>query len=405
MSVIEFTPRVRPGIDRVTEPSVRPLFDGKRLGLVTNMSGISHAHGMRGTIEVMNGLFTVSALFAPEHGSRGVLGPGERVSHTRDEISGLWSYSLFEDMVFASCADQDALDAAYMPAREMLSDIDLMVFDMQDVGSRYFTYASTLFYTMRACAACGLPLCVLDRPNPLGGEVVEGGRQNPDCCSFIGLARVPIRHGLTLGELARHYNRVYALGCDLTVIPCEGWRREMLWRDTGLPFVKPSPNLPTPDAVTVYNGSCMLAGTNVSEGRGTTTPFTTVGAPFIHPVRLSDALNDLHLPGLAFSPAFFLPQFSKYAGSVCRGVDVHVTDPAAVRAVTFGLHLVRTLQALFPDDFAFNPPKEGTRWHIDLSTGNTDVREGKLDADTIAAKWQKDGDDFRDETTQDRLYE
>lgn len=393
------------GIDRVTEPGIRSLFVGKRLGLVTNMSGLSVAHGMKSTIEVMNDLYHVVALFAPEHGSRGVLGPGETVSSMRDEISGLWSYSLFEDLVFAAGAGQDALDSAYMPASDMLRDIDLMVFDMQDVGSRYFTYASTLYYTMRACAAYHMPLCVLDRPNPLGGDIVEGGRQNADCCSFIGLTRVPIRHGLTLGELARHYNRVLGLSCDLTVVPCAGWRRSMLWRNTGLPFVKPSPNLPTPDAVTVYNGSCMLAGTNVSEGRGTTTPFTTVGAPFIHPVKLSDALNDLKLPGLAFSPAFFLPQFSKYAGQVCRGVDIHVTDPAAVRAVRFGLHLIRTLQSLYPDDFAFTPPKPGTRWHIDLSTGNTDVRESTLTADQMADRWQTDGDCFRRETVTDRLYE
>ncbi len=393
------------GIDRVTEPAYAPLFRGKRLGLVSNMSGLSVVHGWKSPLDVLPKLYRVEALFAPEHGSRGVLGPGEKVHSGRDELTGLWSYSLFEDMVFAVGAGKQENDRAYMPAAEALEQVDLMVFDMQDVGSRYFTYASTLFYTMRACAACGLPLCVLDRPNPLGGEVVEGCLQAEDCTSFIGLARMPIRHGLTMGELARYFNAAYGIGCALTVVPLAGWRRDMLWADTGLPFVKPSPNLPSPEAVTVYNGTCMLAGTNVSEGRGTTTPFTTVGAPFVQPETLSDAMNSLHLPGLAFSPAFFTPFFGKYTGQVCRGVDIHVTNPRAVRAVSLGLYLLDALRTLCPGDFAFTPPPAGARWHIDLSTGNQDVREGKLTVPQILEKWQPDADTFRAGTVSCRLYD
>ena len=178
----------------------------------------------------------------------------------------------------------------------------------------------------------------------------------------------------------------------------------MTYADTGLPFVRPSPNLPTLDAVTVYNGTCMLAGTNASEGRGTTTPFTTVGAPYVHPVKLAEAMNDLHLPGLTFSPTHFLPQFSKYRGEVCRGVDIHVTQPRAVRAVSLGLHLVHTLRTLFPDDFAFLRPPEGARWHIDLSTGNRDLREGRLTPEEIIEKWQVDGERFKEEAKQYHLY-
>ncbi|MCQ2430266.1 MAG: DUF1343 domain-containing protein [Clostridia bacterium] len=395
---------VRVGLDRVTEPAFRPLFEGRRLGLVSNMSGLSVVHGWRSPVDVMHRLYKVSALFAPEHGTRGVLGPGEKVAGGRDELTGLWSYSLFEDMVFAPEADKAANERAYMPAGEVLTGLDIMVFDMQDVGSRYFTYASTLFYTMRACAARGLPLCVLDRPNPLGGTVVEGARQASGCTSFIGLGLAPIRHGLTMGELARYYNDAYAIGCDLTVVPCAGLDRTMLWADTGLPFVKPSPNLPSPDAVIVYNGTCMLAGTNVSEGRGTTTPFTTIGAPFIRPDRLADAMNDLHLPGLVFSPAFFRPSFGKYAGEVCRGVDLHVTDARAVRAVTMGVHLIHTIRTLFPENFAFTPPKEGTRWHIDLSTGSPEVREGKSSPEDLLSRWDADARAFREKTKQFWLY-
>ena len=392
------------GIDRIEEAPYRSLLKDRRIGLVTNASGLSPRYGWRGTVEVMAPRYTVAALFAPEHGVRGVLGPGEKVSHGVDALSGIPTYSLFEDMVFAG-ADEASTDKAYMPAPESLREIDLLFFDMQDVGSRYFTYASTLFYTMRAAAAAGIPLVVADRPNPLGGEVVEGCRQEESCRSFIGLARVPIRHGLTLGELARYYNGAYGLGCDLTVIPMEGWERSMLWEDCGLPFVRPSPNLPTPQSILVYNGTCMLAGTNATEGRGTTTPFTTVGAPYVNPLELADALDALHLDGLRFSPTHFIPSFSKYQGEVCGGVDIHVTDPRALRAVGLGLHLVRTLQALYPRDFAFRAPATPDgRWHIDLSTGNDTLRTTQRSAAEIYTVWQTDAASFQEETLLYRLY-
>lgn len=392
---------IQNGIDRVTEAVYRPLLEGKRLGLVSNMSGISPRHGWRSTVDALPRLFSVSCLFAPEHGVRGVLDPGEKVSDGRDSLTGLYTHSLFEDTVFAPRTD--SADSVYVPRTDSLRELDMLVFDMQDVGSRYFTYASTLLCTMRACAANRMPLCVLDRPNPLGGLVTEGGRQADDCVSFIGLMRMPIRHGLTLGELARYCNEVYGLHCDLTVIPCGGLNRSMLWADTGLPFVRPSPNLPSPDAVTVYNGTCMLAGTNVSEGRGTTTPFTTIGAPFIQPERLADEMNALELPGLAFSPTFFRPAFGKYTGEICRGVDIHVLDARTVRAVRLGVYLIDTLRRLFPDGFAFTPPPAGARWHIDLSTGGHALRSG-MPPDELLAMWDADGRAFATETEKFRLY-
>ena len=392
------------GIDRIEEAPYRSLLKDQRIGLVTNASGLSPRYGWRGTVEVMAPRYRVTALFAPEHGVRGVLGPGEKVSHGVDALSGIPTYSLFEDMVFAG-ADEASTDKAYMPAPESLREVDLLFFDMQDVGSRYFTYASTLFYTMRAAAAAGIPLVVADRPTPLGGEVVEGCRQDESCRSFIGLARVPIRHGLTLGELARYYNGAYSLGCDLTVIPMEGWERSMLWQDCGLPFVKPSPNLPTPASILVYNGTCMLAGTNATEGRGTTTPFTTVGAPFVNPLELADALDALRLAGLRFSPTHFIPALSKHHGEVCGGVDIHITDPYGLRAVSLGLHLIRTLQALYPEDFAFRAPATPDgRWHIDLSTGNDILRTTQNSAAEICTAWQTDAESFREETLLYRLY-
>ena len=377
---------VKAGIDRICEPSVRALLNGKRIGLVGGASGLNRNY--LGTIEAMTEQYRVAALYAPEHGSRGVLGPGEAAQDGVDRVSGIASFSLFRDMVFSQ--DENEKSSVYAPSE---LPIDILVFDMQDVGSRYFTYASTLFYCMQACAKKGIPLCVLDRPNPIGGAV-EGNVSRPEMASFIGLTRVPIRHGMTLGELARLYNGEYHLGCELHVVALDGWRRDMFYGETGLPFVKPSPNLPSMDAITVYNGTCLFAGTNVSEGRGTTTPFTTIGAPYINPVDLAKRMNELQLPGLAFSPAFFRPLFGKHADTVCYGVDIHVSDQKAVQPVSLGVHLMRTIQDMNPDDFAFNPPPSGGRWHIDLASGNTDLRTSQDSARQIIERWQDEANAF-----------
>ncbi len=388
---------VKAGIDRICEPNVRALLEGKRIGLCGGASGLNRKY--LGTIEAMTELYRVTALYAPEHGSRGVLGPGEAVENGVDKVSGIASFSLFRDMVFSE--DEGQKKRVYAPDR---LPIDILVFDMQDVGSRYFTYASTLFYCMQACAKKGIPLCVLDRPNPIGGAV-QGNVSKPEMSSFIGLTQVPIRHGLTLGELARLYNGEYGLGCELHVIELDGWTRDMFYGDTGLPFVKPSPNLPSMDAITVYNGTCLFSGTNVSEGRGTTTPFTTVGAPYINPVHLAEKMNALGLPGLAFSPAFFRPSFGKHANTVCYGVDIHVLDQKAVQPVSLGVHMMRTVQQMYPNDFAFNPPPNGGRWHIDLASGNTDLRTSQESAERIIERWQAEAAAFMPLYDQYRLYD
>lgn len=380
---------VRLGVDRLDEYAA--LFRGLRLGLITGASGLTSQ--LECSIDALRRRFDLRVLLAPEHGIRGVLGPGETVHTHVDALSGLPTYSLFEDRIFSDSAAER--DRAYLPPAEALRAVDALVFDLQDAGSRYFTYASTLFYAMRACAASGKRLFVLDRPNPLGGLLREGNCHDPALFSFIGLTPVPIRHGMTLGELALYYNGEHHLGCDLCVIPLAGWRRGMLYPDTGLPFTPPSPNLPTMEAVTVYNGSCLLAGTNVSEGRGTTTPFTLIGAPFVPPQRLADALSAQPLPGLRFAPAFFCPAWGKYAGQSCAGVRIYVTDAAAVRAVAFGVRLVCTLRQLCKDQFAFTPPPAGSRsaspvgrrWHIDLASGSSQLRCAAPDPEPILADW------------------
>ncbi|MBO4870080.1 MAG: DUF1343 domain-containing protein, partial [Clostridia bacterium] len=285
-----------------------------------------------------------------------------------------------------------------------LSGIDRFVFEMQDVGSRYFTYVSTLFCVMRACGRSGVPLTVLDRPNPIGGAV-EGCLPDQKNLSFIGMTEVPIRHGMTVGELARFYNGEYGLGCDLSVVELSGWRRDTYYDETGLPFVRPSPNLPTFESVLLYNGTCMLAGTNVSEGRGTTLPFSMIGAEFIDPDALCRELSRCDLRGVAFSPAYFRPDYSKSAGKVLYGVQIHVTDKRALQPVRLGVTLIRTLQRMYPESFRFNEPAHGGRYHIDLSTGNSDLRLSPDGADAIMQRWNADAEAFSARTEKYRLYE
>ena len=263
----------RCGIDRIADFS--HILAGKRLGLVTGSSGIGRDY--RSTIEILHEKYNLTTLFAPEHGVRGELQGGVQVNSHVDKHSGLPVYSLFSD----ECSIIDAKllhNSLYMPSQEALDRVDAIVFDIQDVGSRYYTYPSTLFFVMKACAKAGKECIVLDRPNPIGGAI-EGNSHREENFSFIGLTKVPIRHGMTLGELALFYNGEYHLGCKLHVIPADGWNRSMYFEDTGLPFVCPSPNLPNQNAIILYNGICMLAGTNVTDARGTTRPFEQFGAP------------------------------------------------------------------------------------------------------------------------------
>ena len=389
------------GIDRIKEYDVRKLLSGKRLAVISSASGLGSS--MRFPVDILNEEFDVRCILAPEHGPRGVAGPGEKISGGIDRFTGLPVYSLFED--FYSSADKTVTERAYSPSDEALSLTDMIVFDMQDVGSRYFTYVSTLFYVMRACGARGIPLTVLDRPNPIGGAV-EGCLPERKNLSFIGLTEVPIRHGMTVGELARFYNGRYGLNCELNVVTMSGWRRDMFWDDTSLPFVRPSPNLPTFDSVLLYNGTCMLAGTNVSEGRGTTLPFSMIGAGFIDPYAFIGELRKAELPGVDFSPAYFRPDFSKSAGETLYGVTIHVTDKRALQPVRLGVAVINTLRSMYPDDFIFTPPKtEGGRYHIDLSVGNSDLRSKDTDTDAIINRWNEQARRFSAETEKYRLYE
>ena len=300
---------VRPGLE-VLAGRLGSLLAGRRVGLLAHPASV--ARDLTHAADVIRKMRRVrlTALFGPEHGLGGVVQDHVHVGAGYDRARRAPVYSLYGKGRLA-------------PTPAMLRGIDVLVVDLQDVGARYYTYAWTTVLAMQVCAREGKPVIVLDRPNPLGGERLEGNDADPNFASFVGLYPLPIRHGLTIAELAAYHNETQALGCDLTVVPMAGWRREMLWEDTELPWVAPSPNMPTPDTARVYPGGCLLEGTNLSEARGTTRPFEWVGAPYLDGPKLAAALERRGLPGVRFRPITFEPMFQKWARRACHGVQVH----------------------------------------------------------------------------------
>ena len=289
------------------------------------------------------------------------------VSDARDPATGLPEVSLYGETL-----------ASLSPKPEHLERVDVLVFDVQDVGARYYTYAATMALCMKAAAEHGLRVIVLDRPNPIGGVQVEGGGITPGLESFCGFYPVPQRHGMTVGELARIYNTTFGIGCDLAVVSLEGWRRERYFDATGLPWIMPSPNMPTLDTAIVYPGMCLIEGTNLSEGRGTTRPFEIFGAPFVDGRVLADELGRLDLPGVVFRPCTFEPAFHKFTGERCSGLQVHVTDRRAFTPYRVGLGVLWAVRRLWSDDFAWRRKAYEFRDDvpaIDLLTGFPSVRE------------------------------
>jgi uncharacterized protein YbbC (DUF1343 family) len=304
---------------------------GKRVGAIVNPTSVdAQFRHLADMLAAAKGP-TLQALFGPEHGVRGEAQYMVAVDDVaRDPRTGVPVYSLYGH-TFESLS----------PRPEWVKGLDAMVFDIQDVGSRYYTYVYTMALCMKAAGAAKVPFYVLDRPNPIGGTQVEGNDVGEGYRSFVGLYSLPNRHGLTAGELARMFNAEEGFGCDLTVVPCEGWKRELYWRETQLPFIPPSPNMPTPDTALVYPGMCLLEGTNLSEGRGTCRPFEQFGAPWLDSVALCEALKREDLPGVLFRPCGFTPTFDKFKGESCNGAFIHVVDRAAFRPLLTAIAIVR----------------------------------------------------------------
>ena len=312
------TRRIRHGLGSVLAGAADHLRDDA-LGLVLHPASVTVDLELSVDALLREG-FRIEALFGPQHGARGEKQDNMIESgHYADPVTGLPVHSLYSEV--------------RKPTPEMLAGLDALVFDLQDVGVRVYTFVWTMALAMEACAEAGVRFVVLDRPNPIGGTVVEGPVLREEYRSFVGLYPVPLRHGLTCGELALWLNDVHGIGCELEVVPCEGWRRWMTWADTGLPWVMPSPNLPTPASCDVYPGMVLLEGTNLSEGRGTTHPFELFGAPWIEPVRLTEEVGTRLGSGIRLRPCHFEPTFQKHARSVCGGGQLHVDDGDRTRSV------------------------------------------------------------------------
>lgn len=354
------------------------LVAGKRVGLVAGPSSVDRH--LRSSVELLHGHPDVNlvALFGPEHGIRGDAQAGAKVDSAIDPLTQLPVHSLY--------------GKTQRPTADMLRDLDAIIIDLQDGGVRFYTFVATALYVMAAARAAGISVIILDRPAPINGARVEGPILNPDYSSFVGPAPLPIRYGLTIGELARLLNERGKVHCDLTVIPLGNWSRVMWTDDTGLPFVPSSPNLPTLDAMTLYPGACLIEGTNLSEGRGTTRPFEYIGAPWIKAEPLAAQLNALKLAGLRFRPVYFAPTFSKHQSQLCAGVHIYVSDRERFQPVAAMLRVLQTVKRSYPDRFGWRQAwQPGRQRPIDLLWGGDRLRR-QIDADRpvaeLVAAWQ-----------------
>ncbi len=373
--------RVKIGAEVLLEKHL-DLIKGKRVGIVTNHTGI--LPDGRHIVDVLNELpdVKVVALFGPEHGIRGEVPDGKSISHGVDTKTGIPVYSLYGEVK--------------KPTPQMLKDIDVLIFDIQDVGARFYTYISTMSYCMEACAEQGKKFIVLDRPNPIRGVYVDGPILEPKFKSFVGLHTIPVAHGMTVGELAKMFNEEEWLEngvkADLSVIKMENYSRKMWFDQTGLPWIKPSPNMMTLETATVYTATCFIEGTNVSEGRGTEHPFEWIGAPWIDAEKFASELNSFKLPGVKFEPIEFTPVDiekvtvdPKYEGEKCYGVYLKVYDREKFEPVKTAVYILYTLKKLFPDNFKWRTSGQDRLWGTDKMRLMID--EGKNPAEIIKL-WQ-----------------
>ena len=381
------TAPIRPGVEVFLERPPTALV-GKRVGLVTNHTGIDRQGRSTADLLAASPHFRLVALFGPEHGIRGVIDAGGAVPSGRDEKTGLPVHSLY--------------GATHEPSEEMLRGVDVLVFDIQDVGARPYTYVSTMALSMRAAKKKGIPFVVLDRPNPIGGEVVEGGLLEPRHASFVGMYPIPARHGMTPGELARLFNREFHIGADLTVVPVEGWRRSTWFDATGLPWLNPSPNIRRLEAAIHYPGTVFFEGTNLSEGRGTDLPFEQTGAPWLDAPAVAAELNRMRLPGVRFQAVRFPIESTaaKFPGQTVPGVRFVLTDRASYRPVRTALIAIDAIRRRHPQQFRWS----GT---MDRLAGTERVRSavegGTLPA--LLAEWDRQAELFRGSRASSLLYD
>jgi uncharacterized protein YbbC (DUF1343 family) len=377
----------RLGIDALLEHD-RDLIAGRRVGVVSNPASIDG--GYRHTADRLAGDpdVTLAALFGPQHGFRSDVQDNMiETPHARDARRRVPVFSLYSE--------------TREPTPAMLESLDVLVIDLQDVGTRVYTYIYTMANCMRAAARHGVRVVVCDRPNPIGGDAVEGPTLRPEYASFVGQFPIPLRHGMTIGELARLFNDAFGINAALDVVPLDGWTRASYHDQTGLPWIIPSPNIPTLDSASVYPGAVLFEGTMLSEGRGTTRPFELIGAPWIDGDRLAEAMNARGLPGVHFRPVFFEPTFHKHARQTCGGCQIHVLDRRAFEPVRAAVELIAEFRAQDPARFGWREPPyeyEQEKQPIDVLYGSDRLRvaiEEGARADALAPSWRKDEEAFR----------
>ncbi len=374
------------GIDNIH--SIDRLLQNKRIGIMTNPTGINKQG--KSTVDVLNELYHVTALYAVEHGIRGDIQAGEKVDTYIDEETHL--------PVFSAYGKNKHFN------EEMLDAFDVLVFDIQDVGARFYTYLYSLAYAMQACAQKGKSVVVLDRINPLGLDKLSGTVLQSAFSSFVGDYALPTQYALTIGEFALYVKDLLSLDIDLHVVKLEGINRHTTLVDTDLLWVSPSPNCPTYHSILCYIGTCLFEGTCISEGRGTTLPFEVVGAPFINGEILQKEMNALHLEGVFFRPVSFTPTFSKFQNQNCKGVQMHVTNKQTYNAFYAGLMLLDTIKRMYPADFSFISTRDD-RYFIDLLMGTNEYRLGNISPSALVQREQEKLQLFKQKTQKYHLYE
>ncbi len=389
--------QVKPGVEVLRDGGFAPL-QGKRVGLITNPTGVDNS--LRSTIDILHEApgVTLAGLYAPEHGVRGDVHAGDHVATTTDPATGVTVHTVYGSKT--------------KPTPEQLKDIDVLVYDIQDIGCRSFTFISTMGKAMEACAELGIPFVVLDRPNPLGGNKVEGCLVEDSCYSFVSQFPIPYVYGLTPGEVARYINEEGllpgGLRCDLTVVPMEGWSRDMDFRATGMPWVLPSPHIPTPETALYYPASGILGEIGyMNIGVGYTEPFKLFCASWVDADALAARLNDLGLPGLLFRPIHIKPFYSFGKGEHLAGVEMYVTDAAAAPLSLTQFYVMQELAAMYPDHKPFETCDRGRLSMFDKVTGSKNIRRlfgRRYRVDDIAPYWDKDAAAFKEKSSKYYLY-
>lgn len=378
---------IRLGLEALLEDPERYV-GNERVGLICNQASVNHGFRHAADLLYEHPQVNLRALFGPQHGIRGDVQDNMiETDHAVDQKTELPIHSLYSE--------------TREPTEGMLKDVDVLVFDMQDVGCRIYTFAYTMANAMVAAKRFGKRVIVCDRPNPINGRDVSGNVLETEQASFVGLFPMPTRHGMTLGELAQLFNDKFGIACDLSVIKMDGWDRDCWYDETDGPWVMPSPNIPTLDSATVFPGTVHFEGTQISEGRGTTRPFELVGAPYIDPEKYADRLNGLNLRGLYFRSCVFRPTFQKHGGVSCGGVQIHVTDRNALEPVSAGVAMVKVAYELYPRDFLWKePPYEYVydRNPFDVIAGTSRIREGIESGTSFAdliSWWEPEVEEFR----------